>query len=115
MKKIRTQLKDGEEEPGEAYTVPEPVGGGRQGHTPGTDGQRKDLADHDPGTGTPGGSEEEDVNTDEGNHGTDGMVVLAIGHTNDSDNELTNDHTQGTPQEDSATAILLDDIERNRS
>src|SRR5690554_7388467 len=35
--------------------VPEPVGGGGEGNTLGTDGEREDLADNDPTTGTPGG------------------------------------------------------------
>ncbi|KAH1512091.1 hypothetical protein KXX29_002936, partial [Aspergillus fumigatus] len=34
---------------------PEPVRGGGQSNTTGTDGQRVDLADDDPGTRTPGG------------------------------------------------------------
>lgn len=47
-----------------AYAVPEPVGRGRESDTAGTDRQREDLADHDPGTRTPGAGEEEDVDTD---------------------------------------------------
>lgn len=41
--------------------VPEPVGSGREGNTTRTDGEREDFADDDPSSGTPGGSEEEDV------------------------------------------------------
>lgn len=54
------------------YAVPQPVGGGRQSHTARTDGEREDLADEHPRAWTPGGGEEEDVDTDEGDHGLHG-------------------------------------------
>jgi len=46
--------------------VPKPVGGGVHGHRFGTNSQRVQLASDDPGNGAPGSSEEEDVDTDEG-------------------------------------------------
>ena len=46
--------------------VPEPVRGGRHGDTLGADAKREDLADDDPCDGTPGRSEEGDVDADEG-------------------------------------------------
>lgn len=95
--------------------VPEPVGGSGKSDTTRTDGQGEDLADDDPGTGTPGGGEEEDVDTDEGDHGADGRRVLAIGNTDDGDDELTDNHAQGTPQEQGTTANLLNGVEGDGS
>ena len=97
------------------YAVPEPVGGSREGNTAGTDGQREDLADHYPGTGTPGAGEEEDVDTDEGNHGSDGLVVIVVGDTDDGDDELADNHAESTPQEQRTTTDLLNSVERERS
>ncbi len=54
------------------YAVPEPVGGSGETDATGADGEWKDLADNDPCGWTPGGSEEEDVDADEGDHGGDG-------------------------------------------
>lgn len=80
--------------------VPEPVGGGGHTDTAGSDGQREDLADNDPGDGAPGGGEEGDVDADEGNHGLDGRVVvglnLSLSDTDGTDDELSDDHTAGT-------------------
>jgi hypothetical protein len=50
--------------------VPEPVRGGGEGDTAGTDGKGEDLSDEDPSTGSPGGGEEEDGDGDEGDLGT---------------------------------------------
>jgi len=95
--------------------VPEPVGGGGQSDTAGTDGQRINLADYDPGAGTPGGSEEEDIDADEGDHGTDGMVIIAVGDTDDGDDELANNHAQSTPQEQRTTTDFLHGVEGDGS
>lgn len=46
--------------------VPEPVGGGSEGHTLRADVEREDLTNDDPGDWAPGGSEEGDVDTHEG-------------------------------------------------
>ena len=49
--------------------VPEPVGGSRESNTTRTDWQWEDLTDDNPGTWTPCGGEEEDVDANECNHG----------------------------------------------
>ena len=111
--------------------VPEPVGGGGQTDTTGADGQRENLADDDPGTGTPGGGEPKDEDGNEGDLGIDGGgvvsqallgiagirvgVVEANGHTNDGDEELADKHSTGTDDEDSATTEALDSPEGERS
>lgn len=95
--------------------VPHPVRCGGETNTAGTDRDREDLTDHDPGCGTPGGSEEEDVNADERDHSRDGtgvvqalvVVGLASSNTDDTNNELCDNHAQRTPDEDGATAELL--------
>ncbi|KFZ02513.1 hypothetical protein V500_00150 [Pseudogymnoascus sp. VKM F-4518 (FW-2643)] len=102
----------------ETYAVPEPVGGGGETDTARADGQREDLADDDPGAGAPGGGEEGDVDADEGDHGLDGTLVVlargASGDTDDTDDELRNDHAHGTDDENTATAEALDDPEGER-
>lgn len=100
------------------YAVPEPVGGGGETDTARADGQREDLADDDPGAGAPGGGKEGDVDADEGDHGLDGNLVVlawgASGDTDDTDNELRDDHAHGTDDENTATAEALDDPEGER-
>lgn len=98
---------------GFTYAVPKPVGSGRKSDTAGTDGKREDLSDDDPGTWTPGGSEEEDVDTDESNHGADCMRVPTIADANNGDDELTDQHAQGAPDEKRATTEPLNGPERD--
>ncbi|KFZ18290.1 hypothetical protein V502_04170 [Pseudogymnoascus sp. VKM F-4520 (FW-2644)] len=103
---------------GQTYAVPEPVGGGGETDTARADGQGEDLADDDPGAGAPGGGEEGDVDADEGDHGLDGSLVVlawgASGDTDDTDDELRDDHAHGTDDENTATAEALDDPEGER-
>jgi len=97
------------------YAVPEPVGGGGETDTAGADWQREDLADDDPGGWTPGGGKEGDVDADEGDHGLDsGLVVLAwsaSSDTDDTDDELGDDHASGTEDQNATTAETLNDPE----
>jgi hypothetical protein len=108
--------------------VPEPVGGGGEGDTARADGKGEDLADEDPGTGTPGGGEEEDEDGDEGDLGVDGGdvvgargavgegggVVETLSHTDDSDQELADEHTERTDEEECAATELLHSVEGER-
>lgn len=68
------------------------------------------LTDHDPSTWTPGGGEEEDVDSDEGDLGIHSRDVVrngsgtnevglveTDGDTDDGNQELANEHTKGTP------------------
>lgn len=98
------------------------VGRGRKTDTAGTDGEREDLANDDPGSGTPGGSENGNVQADEGDHGTGGVgvgwvvdSVLASSGTNCTNDELHDDHTSGTEDENRTTSNLLNHDERGRS
>lgn len=109
--------------------VPEPVGGGGEGNTTGTDREREDLANDDPGAGTPGAGEEEDEDGDEGDLGVDGRdvggtsltssveegVVEADSHTDDGNEELANEHTESTPDEERTATPLLNGVERDGS
>lgn len=113
--------------------VPEPVGGSRDTNTTRSDGEREDLANDDPGTGTPGGGEEEDEDGDESNLGVDSAdvvgdlsvglvssgrgvgVVESDGDTDDGDEELADKHTSSTDEEDAAAAESLDGPEGERS
>ena len=69
------------------------------------------LTDHDPGTRTPCGSKEEDVDSNEGDLGIDSGDIVCNGSasgvevglvetnsdTDDGNQELANEHTKGTP------------------
>merc|ERR1712225_201782 len=97
--------------------VPEPVRGGREGDTTGSDGEREDLTDDDPRARTPGGGEEEDEDGNEGDLSVNGADVLgnclagsvggelveADGDTDDSDDELADGHGAGTDDEEGTT------------
>lgn len=103
---------------GRTYAVPEPVGGGGETDTTGTDWEREDLANDDPGGRTPGHGETGDEEADEGDHGGDGGVValvgLARGVTNAADDDLHDNHAHGTVDEDGAATEALDNVEGDR-
>lgn len=112
--------------------VPEPVGGGGETDTARSDGDGEDLADDDPGTRTPGGSEPEDEDGDEGNLGVDSAdvvgddgvgvglsgsgvgVVETDSDTNDGNEELADKHTESTDEKDGSTTESLNSPERER-
>lgn len=100
-----------------SYAVPEPIRGGGNGNTTRANWQREDLANHDPRTWSPCSGEEGNVEADEGNHGRDSCVVvfgfLACGNTNNADDELHNDHTGSSNDEELATAESLNRVERD--
>jgi hypothetical protein len=97
------------------YAVPEPIGSGGQGYTTRADGERENLANHNPGARSPCVSEEADVEADECDHGRDcrGVVLgfLARGDTDDAHDELHDDHTGGTNDEELATTESLNGVE----
>jgi hypothetical protein len=109
--------------------VPQPVGGGGESNTTGTDGKGEDLTNENPGTGTPGGGEEEDEDSDESNLSVDGgdvvgaggavseggSVVESLSNTDDGGQELADQHAKGTVQQKCATTELLHSVERERS
>jgi hypothetical protein len=109
--------------------VPEPVGGGGERNTTGADGEREHLTDEDPGTRTPGGGEEEDEDGDERDLSVDsrkvvgagraiskgGGVVEALSDTDDSDQELADQHAESAVEQECATTELLHSVERERS
>ena len=94
--------------------VPEPVGRGRESDTTRPDGNGEDLTDDDPSGRSPGGGEEEDVDTDKGDLCLDDRVRSAVDGTGDGTDVLADDHTDGTPEEDSSTTVPLDDVEGKR-
>lgn len=109
--------------------VPEPVGGSGEGNTARTDGDGEDLANKNPGTRAPGRGEEEDVDGNQSNLGIDGGDVVSdsataavrVGlvetdsDTNNSDDELADEHPKGTEDEKRTTTILLYGVEGKRS
>ena len=111
------------------YSIPQPVGGSRETDTTSSDWEREDLADNNPGTWTPGGCEEEDEDSDEGDLRVDSRdvvgdrvtssiemgVVEADSDTNDGDEELADQHAQSTIKEDCSATELLDGVEGDRS
>lgn len=93
----------------------QPVGSGRHGDTLGTDGKGEDLADDNPGTGTPGSGEEEDVDADKTDHGLHRLVVLGLDGADNRDDELADGHAESTPDEERTTAKTLHGPEGQRS
>lgn len=87
--------------------VPQPVGRSGEGNTSGADLQRVDFTNEHPRARAPGGGEEEDVDADEGDHGGGGGGGAGDG-ADDGDDELADDHAEGTPDEQGATAEALD-------
>ncbi|KAH3668419.1 hypothetical protein OGAPHI_002173 [Ogataea philodendri] len=96
-------------------TVPKPVGSGRETNTSGSDRQWEDLTDNNPGSWTPSRCKEEDVDADEGDHGTDSFVVVSINNTSNSNDELTHNHTESTVDHQWTTSNFLHGNERNWS
>ena len=94
------------------YAIPEPIRRGREADTAGSNWKRENLADDHPRTRPPGGSEEGDVEADEGNHGRDSRMVvsggLASGNTNDTDDELHYDHSCASDDEDLTATEAFD-------
>lgn len=106
--------------------VPQPVGSSRETNATRSDGEREDLANDDPGTGTPGGGKEEDEDGNEGDLGVDSadvvgsdLVRVVVGgsgvgvvetdsDTDDGNEELADKHTEGTDDEDAAATEALD-------
>lgn len=113
--------------------VPEPVRGSGQTNTTRSDRDGEDLANDNPGTRSPGGSEPEDEDGDEGNLGVDSAdvvgesgigvgigrsgvsVVETDGNTDDGDDELADKHTEGTDEKDAAATESLNGPEGQRS
>ena len=94
------------------YAVPEPVGRGGDTHAAGSDWKREDLSNDHPRTRPPGGSEERDVEADEGNHSRDSGIIMffdfASGNTNDTHDKLHDDHSRASDDEDLAATKTFD-------
>lgn len=109
--------------------VPQPVGGGGQSDTTGTDRKGEDFSDKDPSTWSPGGSKEEDEDGDEcdlsvdcGDVDCDGLtgsvgceLVETNGDTDDGDEELADEHAESTKDQERTTTEPLDGPEGDRS
>ena len=100
------------------YAIPEPVGRGRQTNTARSNRKREDLSNDHPGTRAPGGSEEGDVEADEGNHSGNRSIVMLFDltgrDTNDTDDKLHDDHSRASDDEDLAAAEAFDCPEGDR-
>jgi hypothetical protein len=98
--------------------VPEPVGGGGETNTTRSDWEREDFSNDNPGAWTPGGGEEEDEDTDEGDLcGGVWMLgwantLVGVRDTESGGNEKTDDHTNGTPEEELTTSESLNHVKR---
>jgi len=108
--------------------VPEPVGGGGESDTSGSDGEGEDLSDKNPCTGSPGCSEEEDEDGNEGDLSVDGSDVLGTadtvddlelvesdGDTDDGHEELADKHTKSSIDEERSATELLNSVEGDGS
>jgi len=70
-----------------------PVGSGGKTNTSGSDRDGEDFTDNNPSSWSPSGSEEEDVDTDQRNLTLNSGGVFTVGDTNDSADELADEHT----------------------
>lgn len=104
-----------DERNGRAY-----VGCRCDGEALGTRVQREDLASDNPGDWSPGGSKEEDIDTDKGDTSPlrrdiiDDSVTDAVLSCRQSsqhgDNKLRNAHADGTPEKERAATPLVDGV-----
>ena len=88
--------------------VPEPVGGSGKSNTTRADREREDLANDDPGGGTPGRGEEEDVDADEGDEAVSSYLRVGKDRADDGDCELADCHCDGAVDQERATTEALD-------
>ena len=109
--------------------IPQPVGGSGESNTAGADRNGEDFSNQNPGAGAPGGCEEEDVDGNKCDLGIDGRNIVGNGTTTvtdvglveansnaeDSDDELTDEHTQGAEDQKRAATELLDSVEGDGS
>lgn len=90
--------------------VPEPVGGSSKTNTTGSDGEREDFTNDDPGARTPGDGERGDVQANEGDHSPGGVLVVELwlsgGGSDDGSDELEGNH-QGSTIDEQRTATEL--------
>lgn len=90
-------------------TVEQPVAGSGDGQGLGTDLERVKLTSVDPAARTPGGSEEEDVEADEGNENLVGGFGLGS-NTDDGDDVLADAHADGAHQKERPATHSLNEI-----
>lgn len=95
--------------------LPEPVRGSGHGNTLGTNGEREDLSDRDPGGRTPGRGEEEDVDTGEQDKNDLRCARASIGSTSDTNDPLADTHANGTIDQERTTTKALNGPEGQRS
>jgi len=97
--------------------VPEPVGGGGETDTTGSDGKGEDFTDNNPSARTPGGSEEGNVDADECDHRLDsGLVgvftlILTNSDTDNTSDVLGDNHTSSTEDEKVAATNTFNEPE----
>lgn len=66
------------------------------------------LSDNNPRAWTPGAGKEKDVDADERDHSADSVAILSVGDANNGDDELANNHSEGTPQKERTATNTFD-------
>jgi hypothetical protein len=89
-----------------------PTVGCGQTHTSGSDWDGEDLANNDPSTRSPGGSKEEDVDTDEGDLNLHNRGIVWHGRSDDGHNEFADKHTNSTVDQKGSSTESLNGPER---
>jgi len=108
-------------------SVPEPVGCCGKTDTTRSDWEREDFTDENPSSWTPSRGKEEDENGDEGDLSVDGSnvvgnwcitnkmgVVESNGYTDDGDEELADQHTKSSEDQQRSATKSLYSPERKR-
>ncbi len=96
------------------YAIPKPIASSGETNTAGANWQGENLANDDPSTRSPSRCEEEDVYANECDHGSDCGWIVAVHCTHNCDQELADQHTQGTPDEQRSTTESFNGPEGDR-
>ena len=96
---------------GKTYAIPEPIAGCRESDSARPDGQREDFADDYPCAWAPSTGEEEDVDANKGDLGSDRVLITTIRGTDDCHDEFADQHSKCAPYQESATTEFFDGVE----
>ena len=95
-------------------TVPGPVAGSRKCNALCSNWELEDLADNNPGGGSPRRGEEEYIKADEHYHAVIRRGSLSVRRPDGGYDEFAHGHGNSTPYEQWAATVLLDGVEGQR-
>lgn len=90
--------------------VDAPVGGGGKRDTLGGESGGEGFGSDDPGERSPGGGEGGDKDTGEGDEDLAGDGLSLVGSSNDTDDDLSDEHDRSAVEEDLSSTEPVDDV-----